>query len=73
MNTGLMHCINNAGPFTPWPVTVEHKVSAIVEVSLPQAAYYDIPQIDVKTVFFFNKTINLCHILVKIMHKILGL
>ena len=48
-------------------------VSAIVEVSVPQATYFDIPQMGVKTVFYSNKIINFYHILVKIMQKILGL
>ena len=42
--------------------------SAIVEVSLPQAAYLDIHQIGVNTDFFKQN-----HILGKIMQKILGL
>ena len=34
-----------------WTVTYD-KVSAVLEVSLPQASYYDVPQIGAKSKFF---------------------
>ena len=57
---------------TLWIWTTQDKVSAIVELSLPRAAYFDIPQIGVKMIFS-NTIINFYHILGEIMQKILGL
>ena len=51
--------------------TLCDKVSTIVEVSVSQATYFDIPQVGVK-LNFSNKIIKFYHILGKIMQKILG-
>ena len=56
---GVVVVVDDAGQLWPHSTPVPTSwysptVSAIVEVSVSQATYFDIPQIGVKTDFFFN-------------------